>query len=427
MRLKSWGRLTEYSIDARALDSKGSTASQLKARPALAHGASRSYGDVAIAASIWLTTNLDRFVEFDESTGQLTVEAGVQLGDIQKLFAPRGWLLPVSPGTQFVTVGGAIANDIHGKNHHSAGTFGEHITALTLVRTDGSERTCSTKDNRELFEATIGGLGLTGLITQASILLKKVPGPWIDAETIPFKNIDEFFRLSAESEAFEYSVAWFDCVSKSGHGIFTRGNHSKETKSLKPGRRITFPFTPPFSLINRVTLGLLNTAYFAMGVITKGKKTVSYEKFFYPLDGIRHWNRAYGPKGFFQHQCVLPGANAQPALQELLAAIRKAKAGSLLAVLKTTGERELPGLLSFGMKGVTLALDFPNQGAKTLKLLAKLEDIVVKHGGRLNPAKDATMKPETFRTGYPKLGRFLKQKDQGITSLFFERVIERKP
>ena len=174
MRLKSWGRLTEYSIDARALDSKHSAASQLKGRPALAHGASRSYGDVAIAASIWLTTNLDRFVEFDESTGQLTVEAGVQLGDIQKLFAPRGWLLPVSPGTQFVTVGGAIANDIHGKNHHSAGTFGEHVTALTLVRTDGSESICSKNENRDLFVATIGGLGLTGVITQASIRLKKV-------------------------------------------------------------------------------------------------------------------------------------------------------------------------------------------------------------------------------------------------------------
>jgi FAD/FMN-containing dehydrogenase len=382
---------------------------------------------VAIAASIWLTTNLDRFVEFDESTGQLTVEAGVQLGDIQKLFAPRGWLLPVSPGTQFVTVGGAIANDIHGKNHHSAGTLGEHVSELTLVRTDGSERVCSKTENRELFEATIGGLGLTGVITQASIRLKKVPGPWIDAETIPFKNIDEFFRLSSESESFEYSVAWFDCISKSGHGIFTRGNHSSETKSLKPIKAMTFPFTPPFSLINRATLGLLNNAYFLLGVATKGKKTISYEPFFYPLDGIRHWNRAYGPKGFFQHQCVLPEATARLALQELLAAIRKAKAGSLLAVLKTTGERELPGLLSFGMKGVTLALDFPNQGSKTRKLLATLEEIVLKHGGRLNPSKDATMKPETFKTGYPNLGKFLKQKDQGITSLFFERVIERKP
>jgi len=382
---------------------------------------------LAISPSIWLTTNLDRFVDFDESTGQLTVEAGVRLGDIQKLFAPRGWMLPVSPGTQFVTVGGAIANDIHGKNHHSAGTFGEHVTALTLVRTDGSERVCSKSENQDLFVATIGGLGLTGVITQASLRLKKVPGPWIEAETIPFKNIDEFFRLSRESEPFEYSVAWFDCVSKNGHGIFTRGNHSQETKSLKPSRRITFPFTAPFSLINRATLGLMNSAYFAMGVITKGKKTVSYENFFYPLDGIRHWNRAYGPKGFFQHQCVLPDASAQLALQELLAIIRKAKAGSLLAVLKTTCQRELPGLLSFGMKGVTLALDFPNQGAKTLELLAKLEDIVVKHGGRLNPSKDATMKPETFKTGYPNLGMFLKQKDQGITSLFFERVIERKP
>jgi FAD/FMN-containing dehydrogenase len=324
-------------------------------------------------------------------------------------------------------VGGAIANDVHGKNHHSAGTFGEHVTDLNLVRTDGTERVCNKTENKQLFEATIGGLGLTGLITQATIKLKKVAGPWINAETIPFRNINEFFTVSKESEAFEYSVAWFDCLSQSGHGIFTRGNHSNSTKPQKPKRTKVFPFTPPISLINRATLGTLNTAYFLLGVATKGKKTVAYEPFFYPLDGIRHWNRAYGPKGFFQHQCVLPQASAPLALKELLEAMRKAKAGSLLAVLKTTGKRELHGLLSFGMQGVTLAIDLPNQGEKTLALLNELETIVVKHGGRLNPSKDATMTPATFEAGYPNRAKFMKHKDQGITSLFFERVIERKP
>jgi len=427
MDLKSWGRLTEYSVDARAIDSRFTAAKQLKERPALIHGAGRSYGDVAISEKLWLTTNLDRFISFDPKTGLLTVEAGVLLGDIQRLFAARGWMLPVTPGTQFVTVGGAIANDVHGKNHHSSGTFGEHVTQLTLVRTDGSEKNCSAKENRELFEATIGGLGLTGLITVASIRLIKVSGPWIDSETIPFRNLNEFFKVSKESESFEYSVAWFDCISKSGHGIFTRGNHSSSTKPLKTKRKLTFAFTPPFSLINRATLGFLNNAYFLLGVATKGTKTIPYEPFFYPLDGIRHWNRAYGPRGFFQHQCVLPESNAQKALGELLEAIRRAKAGSLLAVLKTTGERKLPGLLSFGMKGVTLALDFPNQGEKTIRLLQELEEIVVKYGGRLNPSKDATMTPATFKAGYPNRAKFLKHKDQGITSHFFERVIERKP
>ncbi len=427
MRLKSWGRLTDYSVDARAIDSRFSAANQLKERPALSHGAGRSYGDVAISQGVWLTTNLDRFVEFDQKSGNLTVESGVLLGQIQRLFAPRGWMLPVTPGTQFVTVGGAIANDVHGKNHHSAGTFGEHVTNLTLVRTDGTERICSETENRQLFEATIGGLGLTGLITQVTIKLKKVAGPWIEAETIPFRNLDEFFTLSKASEAFEYSVAWFDCLSKSCHGIFTRGNHSNSTQPQKPKIPKVFPFTPPISLINRATLGILNASYYFLGVATKGKKTIAYEPFFYPLDGIRHWNRAYGPRGFFQHQSVLPQETAQVALQELLQAMRKAKAGSLLAVLKTTGKRDLPGLLSFGMQGVTLAIDFPNQGEKTLRLLKELEGIVVKHGGRLNPSKDATMTPATFEAGYPNRAKFLKHKDKGITSLFFERVIERKP
>ena len=427
MRVRSWGRLTEYSVDAAPIDSRLTAITQFKKRPALAHGAGRSYGDVAIAETLWLTHNLNRFIAFDATTGLLTVEAGVLLGDIQRLFAERGWMLPVTPGTQFVTVGGAIANDVHGKNHHGSGTFGEHVRELALVRSDGLERVCSPNENSELFAATIGGLGLTGLITQASIQLKKVSGPWIDAQTITFKDIGEFFKISAASEEFEYSVAWFDCTAASGRGVFTRGNHSSATKQLKPKKPITFPVTPPISLINRATLKLLNTAYYLLGKATQGAKTIPYEPFFYPLDGILHWNRAYGPKGFFQHQCVLPEATAQEALAELLLAIRKAKAGSLLAVLKTTGERDLSGLLSFGMKGVTLALDFPNQGQKTLDLLAQLEEIVNKYGGRINPSKDATMSPETFVRGFKNKDRFLKQKDQALTSLFFERVIERKP
>lgn len=427
MRLKSWGRLTNYSVDARAIDSRFTASAQLKGRSGLAHGAGRSYGDVAIANNVWLTTNLDRFINFDPETGVLEVESGVQLGTIQRLFAPRGWMLPVTPGTQFVTVGGAIANDVHGKNHHVAGTFGEHILALTLARTDGSERLCSAAENSDLFRATIGGLGLTGLITSATIQMKRVAGPWIDSETIRFKSLAEFFELSRQSESFEYSVAWFDCTSKFGHGIFTRGNHSPQKSPAKPTRRLTFAIKPRFSLINGATLKLLNTGYYVLGVLGQGKKTVSYEPFFYPLDGIAHWNRAYGSKGFFQHQCVLPEKEAEKALQELLVAIRKAGAGSLLAVLKTTGKRKAPGLLTFGMKGVTLALDFPNRGQKTTQLLGRLEEIVVRHGGMLNPSKDATMSRETFQSSYPNTQQFLKHKDPGITSHFFERVIERKP
>ncbi|MFM1785117.1 MAG: hypothetical protein RLZZ108_141 [Actinomycetota bacterium] len=425
--MRTWGRLTEYQVDARTLSNRDAVADALLARPGLAQGSGRSYGDVGVAATTWSTRGLDRFIDFDSGKGILKVESGVELGEIQRIFSSRGWMLPVTPGTQYVTVGGAIANDIHGKNHHGAGTFGEHVLSLTLARSDGSQSECSQAANAELFRATIGGLGLTGIITQASIQLKKVSGPWIDSETIPFKNLKEFWTLSRESERFEYSVAWFDCTTKSGRGIFTRGNHSAETRQTKAPKTLNFPLTPPFSLINRLTLKPLNLAYYILGKFTAGSKTVHYRPFFYPLDAITNWNRAYGSGGFFQYQCVIPKRSAKQALDELLGEIRRAKAGSLLAVLKTTGDRNPPGLLTFPTEGVTLALDFPNRGAKTIDLLTRLDEIVLKHGGRVNPSKDATMSPKTFAASFPNYTAFNKYRDPKISSHFAERVFDRKP
>lgn len=425
--MRTWGRLAEYQVDSRTLSNRNDVATELSKRAGLAHGSGRSYGDVAVSQALWSTRGLDRFIEFDPETGVLTAESGVELGVIQKIFSERGWMLPVTPGTQFVTLGGAIANDIHGKNHHSAGTIGEWVVKLTLARSDGSLCECSPSVNSELFRATVGGLGLTGVITTATIRLKKVPGPWISAETIPFKNLDAFWQLSRESEGYEYSVAWFDCTTKTGRGIFTRGDHTPAAKPNKESKALNFALTPPVSLINRLTLKPLNLAYFLLNKVVAGHKIVHYRPFFYPLDAITNWNRAYGPKGFYQHQCVIPEETAQVALEELLTAIREAKAGSLLAVLKTTGERKAPGLLTFPIRGVTLALDFPNRGAKTQELLARLDAIVLKHGGRVNPSKDATMSHETFVASFPNYKTFNKLRDPKLSSLFSQRVIDRKP
>jgi FAD/FMN-containing dehydrogenase len=421
----SWGKLATQPVRASELTDRNLVGQTIRGKHGLAHGMGRSYGDVALADQIWLTTSLDRFISFDEKTGILEAESGVTLGAIQHLFVKLGWLLPVTPGTQYVTLGGAIANDVHGKNHHTAGTFGEHVIELTLARTNGETQTLTPKD--PLFRATIGGLGLTGVIVSAKVQLKKVPGPWIASEVLPFKNVSEFFKLSAESDHHEYTVAWFDCTDKNGRGLFTRGNHTASSKPVKNSRRINFPFTPPFSLMNRLTLKPLNAAYYALGKLTAGTKNVHFEPFFYPLDQITNWNRAYGPKGFYQHQCVLPKKVCEAALDELLAAIRKHRAGSLLAVLKTTAARKNPGLLTFPIEGVTLALDFPNQGAKTQKLLAELESIVIKHGGRLNPSKDGSMSAQSFGKSFSNFKEFAKYRDPGITSRFIERVTKEKP
>ena len=420
MRIKSWGMVSVEAEVAEPTD-RVDLAYAFKNFPALPHGAGRSYGDVALSNKLFLTGKLNRFIEFDERTGLLTAEAGMQLGEIQHLFVDRGWLLPVTPGTQYVTLGGAVANDVHGKNHHAAGTFGEHVKAITLITSDGRVQKLSSGP---LFRATIGGLGLTGLIATVTIALKRVPGHWIDSETKPFKNLDEFYRLS-ESNRSEYSVAWIDCTAKNGRGLFTSGDHSNSNKPAKPIGKLNFPFTPPVSLINAFTLPILNSAYYLLGRLTAGRKTIHFEPFFYPLDAITNWNRAYGPNGFLQHQCVLPENTAKRALKEILTEIRKAKSGSLLAVLKTTAARKTPGMLTFPLKGVTLALDFTNT-EKNRALLKRLDEIVLNAGGRINPSKDATQSRPLFAAGYLNLSEFLNYRDPKLTSKFIERLIERQ-
>jgi FAD/FMN-containing dehydrogenase len=373
---------------------------------------------------------MDRLLAFDEHTGVLRCEAGVLLGEILSLALPHGWFLPVVPGTRFVTVGGAIANDIHGKNHHRAGTFGCHVRSFELLRSDGSRRVCSPAGNTELYRATIGGLGLTGLITWAELQLRRVSNACFEVESHRFPDLDEFFAISGDSDSrFEYTVAWLDCAPQRqirGRGIFSRGNHSTdEVTNCRPqSGRLAVPVTPPVSMVNSLSLKAFNLLYFARHGAGLKSARIHYQPFLFPLDGIGSWNRIYGPRGFFQHQSVIPAPNSRDVVREMLAYIAASGAGSFLAVLKVFGTMESPGLLSFPRPGATLAVDFPNRGPGTLKLLAGLDRIVDQAGGAIYPAKDARMTRDQFRRYFPCWEEFSRQVDPMFSSGFWRRVSE---
>lgn len=428
--ISSWGRLTAHAHHLVGLADPARVAPMIGggARPGLARGMGRSYGDACLnpEGTLWLTAGLDRFISFDEQTGSLVCNAGVLLRDIQRLAIPRGWILPVTPGTQMVTVGGAIANDIHGKNHHLLGTFGEHVRRIKLVRTDGEVIECGPDQDADWFAATVGGLGLTGVIVEAEIQLRRVAGPWLDTEIVPYRDLDEFFRLADDTETdWEHSVSWVDCISGSGgRGLFMRANPSPICNRPEPQpRQLTVPLVPPFSMINRLSVASFNAAYFHFKKWRAGRVVAHYESFLYPLDNLLEWNRLYGPDGFFQYQSVVPREGGREAVQQMLMAVARKDDGSFLAVLKTFSERPAAGMLSFPRGGVTLTLDLPNKGERTRTLLACLDAIVREAGGRLYPAKDARMPRDLFESGYPRLTEFLKYRDPNISSGLSRRLM----
>lgn len=397
----------------------------------LAHGSGRSYGDSCLNPNghLLLTRGLDRFIQFDPSSGVLRCEAGVTLSEILQLVVPQGWFLPVTPGTRHATVGGAIANDVHGKNHHSSGTFGEHVIRFELLRSSGERILCEQVEGSGMFAATVGGLGLTGLITWAELQLRRIPGEWLATESIRFSNLDEFFQLSAESASrYEYTVAWVDCLASGkalGRGHFLRGNHATVLEPPRtPRLNVSMPFTPPLSLVNRLTLAPFNQAYYYRQLSRRRLAFTHYTSYFYPLDGIGAWNRMYGPHGFLQHQCVIPPRHASDAIKELLCEIARSGAGSFLAVLKEFGNRESRGLLSFPRPGTTLALDFPNSGPEVFTLLDRLDEIVAAANGAVYPAKDARMSGKLFRSAYPSWSEFQRFIDPKFSSGFWRRVME---
>lgn len=428
-KISSWGRLSQQEHEVRYLSDRTRVPAEVIGMgPGICFGMGRSYGDVCLndGGLLWDTSGLSRFIAFDEVTGLLTCEVGVLLRDIQSLFVPRGWIVPVNPGTQIISVGGAIANDVHGKNHHRHGSFGDHVRRIRMARTDGSVVECGPEREPGLFAATVGGIGLTGVIIEADVQLRRVPGPWVDTETIPYADLDEFFHLSDESEAdWEHTVSWIDCISGGGgRGIFMRGNPARVTdRKIPQGRRLTVPLVPPVSLINSLSLRLFNTAYYALKKSTSGRALVHYEPFFCPLDNVLEWNRIYGPRGFFQYQSVVPRSVGRDAVQAMLREIARSGNGSFLAVLKTFGEREAKGMMSFPQPGVTLALDFPNKGQSTHRLFERLDAIVREARGRLYLAKDARMPRDLLEAGYPRLGEFLSYRDPGISSAMSRRLM----
>ncbi|RKZ86961.1 MAG: FAD-binding oxidoreductase [Candidatus Parabeggiatoa sp. nov. 1] len=403
----------------------------------LPHGLGRSYGDVCLNdGGVLLTTrSLNRFISFDADNGVLCCEAGVSLAEILELCVPQGWFLPTTPGTKFVTVGGAIANDVHGKNHHGAGTFGRHLLQFELLRSDGERLLCSPTSNEQYYGATIGGLGLTGLITWAEIKLKRIYHRAMQAESIQFSDLDEFFELSAQSDQYyDYTVAWVDCSSQGsalGRGIFFRGNHVPQDEipekwhlpfieRLPPVLR-TMPINLPGFVLNRWSVSAFNWFFYKKQRRKNVSTLVDYDPFFYPLDAIFEWRRLYGKSGFLQYQFVVPFDDHR-VIKDILQTIAASKLSSFLVVLKTFGELASPGLLSFPRKGVTLALDFPIKGAITFELLERLDDMVCEAGGVVYPCKDARLSARHFQAYYPQWTEFAQYIDPRFSSSFWRRV-----
>lgn len=398
--------------------------------PLLAYGLGRSYGDSCLndGGTLMDMRGLDRILHFDAEQGSIVCEAGVSLGEILLIVVPRGWFLPVTPGTKIVTLAGAIANDVHGKNHHVEGTIGCHVEQFGLVRSSGSEVVCSRDENPELFAATIGGMGLTGVIVWVQLRLKKIVSAQIEMDTVAFSTFEDFIRLSSDEEGakYEYTVGWVDCLSgRKTRGIFMRGNHATEGKlQTHPEKtKLSVPFMLPGFTLNPLTIRAFNSLYYTIGRSKAGHSQVHYDPFFYPLDKVGDWNRIYGRAGFTQYQCVVPESEVA-AFQEILERIARGGQGSFLGVIKKFGSVKSPGMMSFPRPGLTLALDFPFRGAQTLRLFAELDEVVLAAKGALYPAKDPRMSPRMFRLSYPRLEEFRRYVDPALSSSFWRRVAE---
>lgn len=430
--LPSWGLTPKSESDTAAINPKDLKLPNDGNRTCLAYGLGRSYGDSCLNNQNILcpTEFMDMLLEFDTNQGTLKAQGGATLKDILNVIVPRGWFIPVSPGTQYVTLGGAIANDIHGKNHHTAGCFGNHVEKIKVARTTGEKVLCSAEENNDFFAATIGGLGLTGLITEATIKLKKIESKTIVANHTPFESLEEFFQINSEKEkSHEYTVAWLDTLNPKGRGIYMAGNHSNKgglDYQSRPKPLIDIPIFAPNFLLNPLAIKIFNETYYRLQKVKTKEFDTSIDSFFYPLDGVGNWNKLYGKRGFFQYQCVIPGtdSNAKEACLEMLKKISQSKQGSFLAVLKTFGDIKSRGLMSFPKKGITIALDFPNNGEHTKKLFRELDAITRNCRGRLYPAKDAQMSPKDFKAFYPSWGQMLKFKDPHISSSFWRRVTQ---
>jgi decaprenylphospho-beta-D-ribofuranose 2-oxidase len=415
--LSGWGNYPRVAV--RRLQARGAAAAVDaigRSVSLIARGNGRSYGDSALNRTGTLSMlPSNRFLEFDSITGRLTCEAGVVLADLLAVFVPRGWFPPVTPGTKFVTIGGMVASDVHGKNHHCAGTFGAHVDALELALADGAVVRCSATENAALFSATKGGMGLTGVILTVTFRMMRIQTRFMKQTTTRARNLGETMRLSEEMSGATYQVAWLDCLARGnslGRSLLYCGEHAAPDELLPDANHLadiripkyrTVPFNFPAFALNRFSVAAFNA--FRYGTARDGTMLIDYDPFFYPLDALLEWNRIYGRTGFVQYQCVLPKAASAAGMTVLLERIAASGKGSFLAVLKLFGKCAPAGLMSFPMEGYTLALDFPAD-AVTFALFTELDAIVADHGGRLYMAKDARAGPAMLRRGYPNLSTF---------------------
>jgi len=433
--LTSWGRYPAFPQQRHPVFWRDNVAEALAAKaagsPTLAYGCGRSYGDSCMAASdnVLAMCGMNRLISADWRAGTIVAEAGLTLAELIRVALPRGWFLNVTPGTKFVTLGGAVANDVHGKNHHVTGTFGCHVRRLTLHRTTEGTVAASREERPELFAATVGGLGLTGVILTVELQLRPVLSGDVEQCSTRFGGLDEFFELSyVHDREYEYTVAWIDCVAtgkKSGRGYYVTGTHAAAGDlTSEQSDAFVFPFDPGVSLVNSISVRVFNGLYYHRQLRRKMARRVGYDAFFYPLDHILMWNRIYGRAGFQQYQCVIPQAHGREVIRAVLREIARSGTGSFLAVLKQCGPLASPGLMSFPMHGVSLALDFPQRLETNRRLFANLDALVHEAGGRLYPAKDAHMSAAHFQRAYPAWQRVEALRDPKLMSRFWQRVTQ---
>lgn len=412
IELSGWGRWPRRTCDVATPAGPDKVVAALGTGSAIARGLGRAYGDSAMNPERTVSTaRLDRFISFDAATGELVAEAGVSLGQIIETFLPLGFFPPVTPGTKFVTLGGAIAADVHGKNHHGAGAFGDHVLWLDLTGPDGGNLRCSTEENTDLFRATIGAMGLTGVITRAAIRLIPVETGWIRQRTVVAENLEAAIETFEANLDVTYSVAWIDCLASGdaqGRSLVYLGEHARaDDPDLPTGdllnpparRKKKVPIDAPSWALNRLSVRAFNHLYFRAGQRAPESQLIDWDTYFYPLDAVLEWNRIYGARGFAQYQCALPLEASRAGLSALLDTIAAAGLGSFLAVLKRFGKGAANRPLSFPIEGYTLALDFPMSLA-ALTLMDRLDEITLGHGGRLYLAKDSRMTQHTFEESY---------------------------
>ncbi|MBT8276781.1 MAG: FAD-binding oxidoreductase [Bacteroidia bacterium] len=404
--ISNWGNFpTSISSEQWILNSKDPGITFNQTEKIIPRGNGRCYGDASLGENIVSTRYLTNFLELDEDTLEMECESGVLFSDLLDLLIPKGLFLPVTPGTKFITVGGAVAADVHGKNHHKDGCFSSYVISFQLLTSDHKIINCSKEENSELFWQTIGGMGLTGIILRVRFRLLQIETSYISQESIKAKNLDEIFDLFEDSKDWKYTVAWIDCLQKKknlGRSVLLRGEHASiddldQNKRKRPllvenKKSFSIPFFFPAFTLNWWTVKIFNLLYYYKQRSKKKSAVVSYNTFFYPLDSIEGWNKIYGKKGFIQYQFVVPLETSKEVLREILELIAVSRQASFLAVLKLFGENSPEAINSFPMKGYTLALDF-KVTQKTLELVPKMDAIILKHKGRIYRAKDCVSDP----------------------------------